>query len=175
MMKVSRNRRGHFSSELPGVLFVLFFLFVFPLMNLGTMALRYGLLATACRDGAHAAATSYTFETGSSGKPSAVSSAPSAITKFTSRYTGITVSNIDVDIVITDMNTQAISRSEGKLSAPANTQQNLYALETTLTGQLQPLITYKAPLILNVPGLTGPMDVRVTAREFAESPQGLNQ
>ena len=175
MITNSRNRHGHFSSELPPVLLVLFFLFVFPLMNLGTASLRYGLLATACRDGAHSAATSYTFQTGSPGKPSAVTSAPSAITKFISNYSGITLSDVDVDIIITNMNTQAISRSEGKLTNPANTQDNLYALETTITGRLEPLITYNAPYILNVPGLTGPMPVRLTAREFAESPQGLNQ
>jgi hypothetical protein len=150
-------------------------MFVFPLVNLGTTGLRWAMLAEAARDGAHAAATSYTFQAGSAGKPSAVTSAPTAVNQFVSKYTGITVSNIDVDILATDINTQAVSRHENKLPLPANTQQYVYALETTVTGSLQPLITYNAPFILNVPGLTGPWTTTITAREFAESPQGLNE
>lgn len=171
-----KNRRnGHFISELPGVLMVLFFMFVFPLINLGTVGLRWAMLAEAARDGAHAAATAYTFENGSPGKPSAITSAPLAVNNFVAKYTGITVTSIDVDILATNTVTQAVTRYENKLAEPANTQQEIYALETTVTASLEPLICYNAPFILNVPGLTGPWTTTITAREFAESPQGLNQ
>lgn len=133
------------------------------------------MLAEAVRDGAHAAATSYTFQTGSTGKPSAVEAAPQAVNQFVSKYTGIDVSNIDVDILATNINTQTVSRFENKLPQPANTQQFIYAVETSVTASLQPLITYNAPFILNVPGLTAPWTTTITAREFAESPQGLNE
>ncbi|MBX3073756.1 hypothetical protein KF913_07510 [Candidatus Obscuribacterales bacterium] len=170
-----RRAHGNAIAEMPGVLMVLFFMFVFPIINLGTTGLRWAMLAEAARDGAHAAATSYTFQTGSTGKPSAVAAAPVAVNQFVSKYSGITVNNIDVDILATDINTQAVSRFENKLTTPANTQQYIYAMETTVTGSLEPLITYNAPFILSVPGLTGPWTTTITAREFAESPQGLNE
>jgi hypothetical protein len=180
-MKVRRQslkrngKSGHFLSELPPVLVVLFFFFVFPLINLGTIALRWALLAEAARDGAHAAATAYTFETGSPGKPAAIASAPKAVNDFVTRYSGITVSNIDVDILATDMTTQLVTRHEDKLNQPANTQNNIYALETIVEASLQPLMTYNAHYLIDIPGLTGPWTTTVTAREFAEAPQGLNQ
>jgi len=170
-----KRRKGHFIAELPCVLMVLFFMFVFPLINLGTTGMRWAMLAEAARDGAHAAATSYTFQTGSTGKPSATSSAPAAVNKFVTKYTGITVTNVDVDIIETNINTQTVARHETKLANPANTQQFIYALETTVTGSLEPLFTYNAPFILAVPGLTSPWTTTITAREFAESPQGLNE
>ncbi|MGE0265917.1 MAG: hypothetical protein AB7V06_24830 [Candidatus Obscuribacterales bacterium] len=171
----SRSARGNFSAELPPVLFLLFFFFVFPMINMGTIALRYCLLAEACRDGAHTAATSYTFETGSPGKPSALEGVPPVVSEFASRYSGIDVTGIDVDILVTDIDTQQVTRYTGKLQQPANTQNNLYALETIVTGNLEPLLDYQGPVFFNIPGLTSPWSVTVRSREFAESPQGLNQ
>ncbi len=170
-----RNAGGNSIAELPPVLIVLFFMFVFPLINLGTVALRWALLCTASRDGAHAAATSYTFETGSPGKPAALQTSPSAVNQLVGKYTGIHVTNIDVDILATDVTSQAVTRHANKLTNPANTQNNIYAIETIVTADLDPLMLYNLNWIVNVPGLTAPWRATVRAREFAESPQGLNQ
>ena len=174
-LRWTRRRRGELTAELPPILFVLFFLFVFPIMNLGTLALRYALAATACREGAHAASTAYTFETGSTGKPSALSSADTAARDMAAKFSGINVKNVDVDILITDIPSKAVTRSSGKLSSPANTQKNLYALETIVTADLSPLIMYSGPFLGNIAGITGPWTTTLRAREFAENPQGLNQ
>ncbi len=171
----ANRRTGSFLAELPGVLLILFFLFVFPMINLGSIALRWALLAESARDGAHAAATAYTFDASSAGKPSAIVCAPTAINAFNARYSGITITNIDVDILATDLNTQVVTRYEDKLTTPANTQVNIYALETAVTADLEPLLTYHGPFIFNVPGLTAPWTATVRAKEYAESPQGLNQ
>lgn len=170
-----RKRHGNFIAEMPPVLLILFFLFIFPLINLGTVALRYALLITACRDGAHAAATAYTFEASSAGKPSALEATPVVVNGFANRYSGITITNIDVDILTTNIFTQAVTRSANKLTDPANTQSNLYSLETIVTADLQPLIRYDAPFVVAIPGLTKAWTTVVRAREFAENAQGLDQ
>lgn len=172
---IATRSRGNFIAEMPPVLLILFFLFVFPLINLGTVALRYALLITACRDGAHAAATAYTFEVGSSGKPSALQATPVAVNGFAARYSGINITNIDVDILTTNIYTQAVTRSANKLASPANTQSNLYSLETIVTANLEPLIRYDAPFVVSIPGLTKSWTTVVRAREFAENAQGLDQ
>ena len=177
VMKNINIRKSHGSSlaELAPALFILFFLFVFPIINLGTLALRYGLLATAARDGAHAAATAYTFESGSTGKPAALNKTPKAVYDLINNYSGITVTFIDVDILVTDINTQAVTRHADKLSQPANTQSNLYSLESIVTAELSPLVPFDMPFLAEVPGLTGPWTTTVRAREYAENSQGLNQ
>ncbi|MBZ0187181.1 MAG: hypothetical protein K8F91_13115, partial [Candidatus Obscuribacterales bacterium] len=139
------------------------------------IALRYCLLAEACRDGAHTAATAYSFETGSPGKPSSLESVAPVVNEFASRYSGINITSIDVDILVTDINTQVVTREADKLADPANIQNNLYALETIVQANLRPLIDYQGPSFTNVPGLTGPWSVTVRSREYAENPQGLNK
>lgn len=171
----SRIRRGNFIAEMPPVLLILFFLFVFPLINLGTVALRYALLITACRDGAHVAATSYTFQASSPGKPSALEATPLAVNSLAARFSGINITNIDVDILTTNIFSQAVTRSANKLPDPANTQSNIYSLETIVTANLDPLIQYDAPFVVSIPGLTKPWTTEVRAREYAENAQGLNQ
>lgn len=173
--KFKREKSGSTLAELAPVLFVLFFMFVFPLMNLGSIALRYALLTSAARDGAHAAATSYTFEVGSPGKPPAQNSNAQAVNSFVDGYSGINISQIDVDILITDIQTQSVTRSQTKLSQPANLQNNIYSLESIVTAQLEPLITFDMPFNSGIPGLTGPWTTTVRAREYAENSQGLNE
>lgn len=172
--KTIRTARGAASSELAPVIFLLLFLFVFPMINLGMLATRYALAMTACREAAHQAAVSYTFESGTSARPSAMDAAKAAVDTVVSRFSGINVKSQDVDIISSNIVTQAVDRHKNKLKDPANTQQNIYSLETSMVCELEPLI--RCDTILGaVPGLTGPYTVSLYAREFAENPQGLNQ
>ena len=169
-----RSKKGSMA-ELGPVLFVLLFMFVIPMINLGSLATRYALAMTVCREAAHQSAVSYTFEKGSPGKPSAIEAVDAAVSSTVARFAGIKIVSKDIDIIATDVNTEAIDRFTDKLTAPANTQSNIYTLETILVADLSPLITYTGPFLSNIPGLTGPYRVRLCAREFAENPQGLNQ
>ena len=171
----TRSDRGNYVAELPGVLMVIFFLFCFPLINLGTMALRYGILLTAAREGANAAAKSYTFETGTTALPPAIVSAPQAVNTLLGKFTGVTVQSIDVDILAINLSTNVVTRYENKLSQAADATQSVYCVETEIVGQLQPLTNYHAGFLSNIPGLTGPITIKVAAREFSEAPQGLSQ
>jgi len=174
-MYYKSRQRGTLACELAPVIMVLFFLFVFPMINLGMLAARYALAMTACREAAHQAAVAYTFETGTASRPSAIDAAKAAVTVTTAKFTGIKVKSQDVDIIESNILTQATNRYTDKLKTPANTQQNIYSLETTLVCDLEPLITFKSPFLSALPGLTVPYTVRLFAREYAENPQGLNQ
>lgn len=169
------RERGILACELAPVIMVLFFFFVFPMLNLGMLAARYALAMTACREAAHQAAVAYTFETGTASRPSAIEAAKAAVAIATAKFTGIKVISQDVDIITTDILTQATNRYTDKLTTPANTQQNIYSLETTLVCDLEPLITFNSPFLGAIPGVTAPYTVRLFAREYAENPQGLNQ
>lgn len=162
-------------AEMAPVLFVIFFLFVIPMINIGCLATRYALAMTACREAAHQAAVAYTFQTGSAGRPSAMDACDQAILNTVAKFSGITVASKDLDIIATNINTQAINRYPGKLTSPANTQTDVFSLETNMVVDLDPLIAYNGPFLSNIPGLTGPYRVNLYAREYAENPQGLNQ
>lgn len=170
----SRKADGHYIAELPLVLFVLFFFFILPMIDLGTVALRYGLLVSACREGAHAAAKSFTFEVGTQQRPAAMTAAPASIQDFASRFSGISVVSCDADIIISELATLNVTRSEDKLPQPANIQLYNYLIETTVTASIEPIISFNIPFVAAIPGVTGPATFTVVAREFAENPQGLN-
>ncbi|HEY9787075.1 MAG TPA: hypothetical protein V6D17_16910 [Candidatus Obscuribacterales bacterium] len=170
-----RSCTGNYAVEVPGVMAIIFLLFFYPLLNLGTMGLRYGLLMTAAREGANAASKSYTFEAGSAGKPSALAVAPVAVSNVLSKFRGVSVQSLDVDIIRTDITTGATTRFEGKLPTAADSSRYVYEIETDVTGQIQPLNTYSLSMLGNIPGLTAPAVVRILAREFSEAPDGLNK
>ncbi len=169
-----RNAKGHYISELPVVLFVLFFFFILPMIDLGTIALRYGLLVAACREGAQAGAKAFTFEVGTPQRPAAMQAAPASIQSFASSFSGINVVSTDADIVITNLASQQVTRSEGKLTQPANIQLNNYLIETSVTATVDPIVFVNVPFLAAIPGVNAPVTFTVVGREFAENPQGLN-
>lgn len=176
--KAVRANKGYNLAELAPALMVIFFVFVLPLINLGTQALRWGILLTAAREGAHAGAVSYTYQVGSSGKPAAITQAPAAVNEVVGKFNGngaIVVDDIDIDILRTDINTQSTTRFENKLPAPADTTQYVYSIECSVTGTLQPLLPYTGPFLPRVEGMNAPLTVTVVGREFSEAPQGLDQ
>lgn len=169
-----RAANGHYASELPLVLFVLFFFFILPMIDLGTIALRYGLLVAACREGAQTASKAFTFEVGTTQRPAAMTAGPASIQGFASRFGGINVVSTDADILITELSSKNVTRSEGKLSQPANIQLYNYLIETSVTATIDPIVAFNVPFLAAIPGLTGPVTFTVVGREFAENPQGLN-
>lgn len=174
----SRKRSGINLAEVGPVLMVIFFLFVFPLINLGTQAIRWGILLTAAREGAHAGATAYTYEVGSSGKPPAITQAPAAVNEVISKFNakqGIVVNNIDCDILRTQISNGSVTRFENKLPAAADIGIYVYSVECTVSGTLQPLLPYTGPFMPTVAGMNAPLTMTVCGREFSEAPQGLNQ
>jgi hypothetical protein len=173
--KAGRSRRGALTAELPGTLWVLFFLLTFPLLNLATVTLRYTFLVAAARDAATAASKAKTFSVDlSASEPSSVNVAPTVANQTGTKFTGITIIGTQTNLVITNLVTQVTTKQTTRLTSPADTTTNLYGIEVVVTGDVQPFLPY-TPVLGNIPGLTGPMRVNVASTEMAENPQGLDE
>ena len=173
--RTGRSRRGALTAELPGTLWVLFFLLTFPLLNLATVTLRYTFLVATARDAATAAAKAKTFSVDLSGsEPSSVNVAPMQANETARKFTGISLVGVQTNLMITNLTTQATTKQATRLTAPADTTTNLYGIEVVVTGDVQPFLPY-TPVLGNIPGLTGPMRVNVASTEMAENPQGLDE
>ena len=173
----NRSRRGNTIAELPAVLIVLFMFLTFPLLDLATVTLRYTYLTSMSRDAAHEAAKAKSFLVDSSPtQPSATNAAQTWINMVKNNFQGVVVDTLTTNIVITDIGTQTVTRQTLPLAAPADTAQNLYAIETVVTGRCFPIINFGgSKWFPAVPGLSGPMSVTVSSQEMCENTQGLTQ
>ena len=160
-----RSHRGHFLAEVPGVIFMLLFFLVFPLMNMGSIALGYANLLQAAREGAHAAATAPAFSIVISGKQPAIVVAPQAVNGVAAASNFSQVTSTNVDILRTHQTTGNVTRYPNKLPAPADTSTYIYNLEVAVNGSVSPLLPYFGFETFNV---------SVSANEFAEAPSGLD-
>lgn len=171
-----RRKIGSTLIDTPAALWLLFVLFLVPMIDLATVFLRYTFMVAASRDAAHAAAKAKTFRTDiSTSERSAINMASSAATATASSFREIRVDRVVTQMVITDLSNQAVTRRTTPLTAPADTGINLYEIETTVVGQINPLVNFTAGAFPGIPGLSAPVPVSVTSREFFENPQGLNQ
>lgn len=170
------NQIGSFVAELPLSLSMLLLGFTFPLMDLASVAFRTTFLIASARDGVHQAARSKTFLADTS--PTELSAQHAATQQANATilpYPGVRITNVVTDIVQINLTTHVITRFNAPLALPADTSTNAYNLETSVTGQVDPLLMFSSSILGNVPGLTGPITTTATSQEFCEYPQGLNQ
>lgn len=163
-------------ADFPAAIWFLFICLVFPLIDLGTMSLRSSFFMNAARDAVHAAARATTFSTDLGpdelcAKSAALAQAQASVAAFS----GISLTTCTTNLLITNINTQAITKQSTRLTQPADTNTNYYSIEVILVGQVSPLITFKNNIFGSIPGLTGPITITVAAQEYCENPQGLNQ
>lgn len=174
----NQNRRGNGSliAEAPVALWLLLFFFTVPFFDMATILIRYTFFVAAARDGVHEAARSKTFQFDASAtSPSAINKAVSTVNTTASSFNEIRVNSTITRILETNITNQRMNIYTTKLAAPADTTANLYEIETYVTGTIRPLVPSSPGFLLGIPGLTSPVPVVVSAREYCEYPQGLNQ
>lgn len=177
--KLSRSnrlnrKRGSIIAETPVTLWVLFFVFFFPCMNLAAICMRSTFLYWAVHTATFEAARAKTFQTAVNGNPSAVQLAADEVQAVIAAFSGITISQVTVNIVSTDVNTMTITRQSMPLSQPADTSQNTYQIEVAVKGAFEPFFNYRSSFFGAIPGLTAPIPATFVDRQFCENPQGLN-
>jgi hypothetical protein len=174
-MRKTRNGAGYAIAEMPAVLYALFILMVFPLLDLAAITLRYAFCTLAVNEAAMDGATCKTFQTDSSAtEPSAQTAAGQSVDNVLAKWNGIVKTDFHTRLVVTQVSDGQTSRQETKLNDPADTNNFMYMIEPELKADVHPLVT--VPFFgMDVPGLTGPIHVDVAARKYAENPQGLNQ
>lgn len=169
-----RDYRGAVLVETPLALWILFVLFTVPFIDLASVMLRYTFVVSASRDAAHAAGKAKSFMNNlTASEPSAINLSKSAANTTASAFSEITVLNVSTKILITDILTRKTTTSAAPLSQPADTSANLYQFETTVEASINPLVPFAAGPMAGIPGLSAPIRVSVSSREFCENPQGL--
>ncbi|MBX9721082.1 MAG: hypothetical protein K2X81_06795 [Candidatus Obscuribacterales bacterium] len=171
-----RQKRGSIIAEFPIALWILFFCFTYPFLDMCTILLRYTFFVAAVRDGVHDAAQSKTFLVNNSASDlSATNNAKAGVALTAGAFREIQVNSVTTSILATNITTLALTKYTAPLATPADPSTYLYELQSTVSGFIYPLITLRAGLLPPVPGLTAPIRVTVTGREFCEYPQGLNR
>lgn len=174
-MKKNRTRKrskGSVIAELPVVLWVLFIVIVFPLIDLATAFLRVTFLYAGVHLASISAARANTFSLPLDGKPSATDEANSKLTQIKSAFSGLNVQDVKTEILITNNDTQVLSSSSVPLTKQADVALNSYQIQVSATCSADPLITI--PIPLPVAGLNTPMTFNLNARQYCENPQGLS-
>jgi len=171
----ARSRRGNFIVETPIALFLFLFLFVFPFIDLAAITLRTTFLYGAAHNAAWESARAHTYQTSLDGLPSAVQLANSVAQKTAAPFAGIKINSVKTSIVTTDIKTLSQSRQSASLAVPADASLNSYQVEVSVNGSVNPLIIYNGNSFTNIPGLTQPMILTFTDRQYCENPQGLNK
>jgi hypothetical protein len=171
----SRSKRGSFIVEGPIALFLFLFFFVFPFMDLATITLRTTFLYAAVHNAAWEAARARSYQKSLPGFPSAIELANTVSQKVVSSFSGIKINSVKTTIITTNIQTLKETRQSAPLATPADSSLNSYQVEVALTGSVDPLIIYNGGELGKIPGLTQPMVLTFTDRQYCENPQGLNK
>ncbi len=169
-----RSNRGSTAAELPLMLWVVFMVLFFPLLDLAAVCLRSTFLYLAAHSATFEAARAKTFSVPVNGSPSAVQLASAQAQAVASSFSGITVNKVTVNIISTDVNTLSVARQSTPLTTPADSTLNTYQIEVAVQGSLSPFFNYGSRFFGDIPGLTAPIKTTFVDRQFCENPQGLN-
>ncbi len=169
----SRRKHGNTIAELPGVLIILLLLFLFPVVNYATIAIRSGFVFNAAGQAALSASKTRSYSSGTPTAPSSITQANTVATNALANWYGIKLKSVNTQILITDIAKQTQTRQATPLAVPPDTADNTYQVEVTINCDVSPLITVNIPLFGNIPGITGPYALSVTQRNFVENTQGL--
>lgn len=166
-----RKRKTNGSSliELPICLFILFVLFLFPLIDVATIAIRSTTSFAAAQNAAIRAARTSSFQ-------SARTAAVNAARETAARCPGVSLdpSDVRVWIAAVPFDGGAQIRQQTPLRQ-IQKDRYLYQIEVEVRSQVQPLVTCNPGLFGVVPGLTAPMSINSVGREICEQPQGLTR
>ncbi len=168
-----RNKRGSMIAELPGVIWIIFFLLFFPFLDLASVCLRTYLLYQYTQQAALEAARAPSFRRPISPDLSAVQVAQRIVNSLQSSFSGIDVKNVDIRISWTDAQSGTLQTSSAPLTPPVDSSKSIYQIEVTTIADVEPFIPNIPEFIGRIPGLTAPMRLSVKAHEYCESPAGL--
>jgi hypothetical protein len=165
-----RSRAGNVTAELPVALWVIFFALFFPMLNLATSCIRITFLYFAAHNGCISASRARTFSIPVDGQPPAVQAAQTGANALGTLFTGVHIASVQTQIVTTNLNTSVQTIQTTPLKTPADVSTNTYQIQVSVSGAADPLIPL--PLV-NVAGLSSPLNVTFSDRQFCENPMGL--
>lgn len=160
-------------AELPAVLWVLFCLLIFPLIDLASIGLRTAQVSMAAQRACQMASRAASFQTGVNGYKSAVEIAQAETDNLVKDYGGVHLKKVSTSILVTSVDSHNVTVVEHALTSAANTADNIYQIRVEVSADVDPLITI--PYIpIAISGVTQTMHVNCSDQQYAECPQGLN-
>jgi hypothetical protein len=188
-MSAPRRASGEFVIELPMVLGIIFFLLMFPLLNLVSSTARAYCLRQACMEAVHRACKMECYindipANPNTGEPLALSAnhmAQNSLRQFLNAgYLGgstVVIPQTLTAIQVAKSNGAATyyNQNPNQAGTPlttVNTFNNDYYLEIRTRVTALPLIPMNVEFA-NIPGLTGPITMDVNYRQVCEHPMGL--
>jgi len=146
---------------------------------MAAITIRATLLNAAAKDAAHAAAKALTFEQAEEGHPSARQLAESTAYATAGKFPGVTISRVSTSIIVTDADKPSEPSSVRTTKLPPSevidTSKNVYSVQVEVSGQVEPMVRFSLPVFGDVPGLTKPMEMKVTGVEMFENAEGLKE
>ncbi len=177
-IRLKRNSIGTTIAELPMVLWLIFMGIGMPLLSLSLITARYALFIESAREAADAACSCQSFSAISgSSSTNSITLAQNTAVAVASTFPGIAVSpdNVTCAIVSTPLagGNSTVGAANTSLAIPPDPSQNLYQIQVTVTGQIQPMLAMPLPGFLNIPGLSAPMVATTTMQRVYQNPSGL--
>ncbi len=169
-----RNKNGYFIAEVPVALWFVLIIMLFPLLNLATTCLRSSFLWYAAHTATANAARAISYQTGINGQLPAMTIAENSAVQTAAGFHGIHIDSVQTAIVITDINNLKQTVSANRLSTPADPTNFGYQIQVVVNGMADPLFYSQTNWLGRIPGLTAPMPLTFSDRQFCEAPQGLN-
>lgn len=164
-----REHSGQSTLELPICLFIILVCIFLPLVDLALIGMRSTTVFAAARDGARVAGRANYF---SQAKLLAAGQVGLSIAQG---FAGVHTSAEPIKVFLIGVPIQpgpAPIRQEGVLTE-IKPDQYVYQIEVVVTARVDPLITLNTSIFQGVPGLTEPLTVTATSREFVEHANGL--
>lgn len=178
MRDLKRKEKGSSIAELPVAITILFLALLFPMLDLGTIALRTATVFAAARNAAHHAGRAKSFMiNGDDGDLSARNTAVNwSLATCGSGLAGTDIKDNDVQLYIigTPYDQKNAPLRSAKPLNEVQTDKYLYQIEAQVTGRVTPLVVLSKGLLGDIPGITGPLTISASFREFCEHPDGLS-
>jgi hypothetical protein len=160
--------------EAPIVLWVVLIVFTFPLINFATVALRSYFVYTVIQAGALQASRAHTYKQPADGETSALDVLNSYLPQHLASFSQIKLTSVEPEISITNIASGNQSSVKGPLPSPGDTSVNLYEIRVTSSAIVEPLISAGASGFGAIPGLSAPMTIRVSVKNYVECPECWN-
>ncbi|MBX9685186.1 MAG: hypothetical protein K2X27_00715 [Candidatus Obscuribacterales bacterium] len=170
-----RAKKGAKLVELPVIIWVVFIVFLFPLIDFCSLGIGAIFLFNACSQACLAASKARAYESSSTGYPSAQATALASAQAACAAWRGINLNSARTKIITTRISDQRQSSQLGKLSSPPDTTSNTYQIELTVNADIDPLIKLEFPLLGQIQGISAPLNLSVTQRNYFENSQGLSR
>lgn len=172
--RCSYRKRGFFLADAPLAIWVVILFLFLPLLDFGAVLLRCTFLYMAVHNAARNASRAPSFLNPVNGQQSAAQMATNTVSNTISMWNGVSASSTICEIVTTNVSTDTVSRQSSPLGTPADDENNTYQIEVTVVGTVSPLVTFYMPWFgHSIPGLTKPITLTMSDRQYVENPQGL--